>query len=57
MRWALSFAINRLFFLAVIALVLNNFFRTSCGIGNSYVEQFNEWFGVNELLRALDHPG
>lgn len=55
MRWAFSFAINRLFAIAVIVLVLNNYFRTSCGIGNSYVEQFNQWSGINDLFRALDH--
>ncbi len=55
MRWAISFALNRLFVLAVIALVMNNYFRTSCGIGNSYVEQLNQWLGFNDLIRALDH--
>ncbi len=55
MRWAFSFLANRLFILAVIVLVMNNYFRTSCGMGESFVEQFNQWTGFNELYRTFDH--
>jgi len=55
MRWAFSFALNRLFVLAVIVLVMNTYFRTSCGIGNSYVEQLDQWLGFSDLIRALGH--
>ncbi len=55
MRWVVSFALNRLFILAVLALVMSNFFRTSCGIGSSYADQLNQLFGFDQLIRALDH--
>jgi hypothetical protein len=55
MRWAFSFALNRLFVLAAIALLLNNMFRNSCSVGNPYVEMLNQWLGVDELVRAFEH--
>ena len=55
LKTAISFAINRLFIVAAIALVMNAYFQTHCEIGNSYVEQFNQWVGIDELLRVLDH--
>ncbi|MFZ1963641.1 MAG: hypothetical protein WAU78_09295 [Roseiarcus sp.] len=55
LKTAISFTINRLFIVAMIALVMNAYFQTHCGIGTSYVEQFNQWVGIDELLRVLDH--
>jgi hypothetical protein len=55
LKTAISLTINRLFVVAAIALVMNAYFQTHCGIGTSYVAQFNRWVGVDELLRALDH--
>jgi hypothetical protein len=55
LKTAISFTINRLFIVAAIALVMNAYFQTHGGIGTSYVEQFNQWVGIDELLRVLDH--
>lgn len=54
MKWAVSFAVNRLIALAVIALTLNSYFRDTCGIGNSYVDQLDRWLGFDDLVRALE---
>jgi len=54
MRWAFSFALNRLFVLAAIALLLNHMFRNSCGVGNPYVETLNHWLGFDELVRVFE---
>jgi hypothetical protein len=54
MRWAISFALNRLFVLAAIALTLNAMFRNSCGVGNPYVEALNHWLGFDELVRVFE---
>jgi hypothetical protein len=54
MNWAVSYAVNRLFALAVIALVLHNVFRDQCGVGDAYLDQINHWLGFDDLARALE---
>jgi len=55
MRWAFSSATNRLVVVAIVALVLNIYFRARYGFEDSYVEQLKRWFGFDNLVRALDH--
>jgi hypothetical protein len=55
LRSVLSAAIDRLFIIAVIVVLANLYFRLSCGVEPSFVDQFNRLSGFDQLYRALDH--
>lgn len=55
LRWAFSFAMNRLFVGAIIIFLIHNYFRTSCGFGESFTDQFNRLSGFDQLYRVFDH--
>ena len=54
LKRAASYALNRLFILALVALALNTYARTSCRAGGSFVEPFEQALsGLREVARAL----
>jgi hypothetical protein len=54
LRWAISFAVNRLVLAAVLLFLIHQFLRTNEGFGDSLVDQFNRRLGFEQLYRALD---
>jgi len=55
LKSVLSTAIDRLFIIAVIVVLANLYFRSSCGVEPAFVGQFNRLSGFDQLYRALDH--
>jgi hypothetical protein len=55
MRWAIAYAFEQLFVLALIALLFVCVFHAAGGGADAYVEQVNRWFGFDALARALEH--
>lgn len=55
LKWAASFAINRLLVLAFIVLAMNSLSRTNCRVGTSVIDQFEQALsGLKDISRALD---
>ena len=55
MRWAVAYAFERLFILALIALLFICVFHAADGGADAYVSQVNRWLGFDALARALEH--
>jgi hypothetical protein len=55
MRWAVAYAFERLFVLALIALLFVCVFHAADGGADAYVDQVNRWLGFDALTRALEH--
>lgn len=55
MRWALAYAFEQLFVVALIALLFVCVLHASDGGADAYVEQVNRWLGFDALTRALGH--
>jgi hypothetical protein len=55
MRWAVAYAFERIFVLALIALLFVCVFHAADGGADAYVEQVNRWLGFDALARALEH--
>lgn len=55
LRWALAFVMNRLFVAAIIIFLAHNYFRANEGFAGPVAEQIGQWFGFDQLYRALDH--
>jgi hypothetical protein len=59
LRWAISFVMNRLFVAAIVIFLAHNYFRanggSSDGFGAPLAGQISQWFGFDQLYRALDH--
>ena len=55
MRWAVAYAFERLFFLALVALLFVCVFHTADGGADAYVSQVDRWLGFDALARALAH--
>ena len=55
MRWAVAYALERLFVLALIALLFACVFHSADGGADAYVDQVNRWLGFDALTRALEH--
>jgi len=55
MRWAVAHAFERLFALALIALLVVCFLHAADGGADAYVVHVNHWLGFDALTRALQH--
>ncbi len=55
MRWAVAYALERLFVLALIALLFVCVFHRADGSADAYVDQVDRWLGFDALMRALEH--
>jgi hypothetical protein len=51
MRWAVAYAVERLFVSALIALLFVCVFHGA----DAYVDQVDRWLGFDALARALAH--
>ena len=55
MRWVVAYAFERLFILALFALLLVCLVHAADGGADAYVGQVNRWLGFDALIRALEH--
>ena len=55
MRWAVAYAFERLFALALIALLVVCVLHAADGGSDAYVDQVSHWLGFEALTRALQH--
>lgn len=55
MRWAIAYALERLLLPLIATLLFLRFFGDPSGAANPYVDQVNQWLGLDALTRALDH--
>jgi hypothetical protein len=55
MRWAVAFAFERLFILALAALLFVCVFHAAHGGADAYVNQVERWLGFDALTRAFEH--
>ena len=59
LRWAFAFVMNRLFVAAIVIFLAHNYFRANGGSNEGFAgpvaEQIGQWFGFDQLYRALDH--
>lgn len=53
MRWALAYAFEQLFALALFALLFVCVLHLGDGGAAAYVDQVTRWLGFDELMRAL----
>ncbi len=53
MRWAIAYAFEQLFALALFALLFVCVFHVGDGGADAYVDQITRWLGFDELVRAL----
>jgi hypothetical protein len=53
LRWSLSFAINRLFVLALIIFVIKSYGAASCQSGEALVDWMNHASPFDAINRAL----
>jgi len=55
MRWAVAYAFEQLFVVALIALLFVCVLHAADGGADAYVDQVNRWLGFDALTRALAH--